>query len=295
MSTTETPARPIAGVYGAPPVHWVGDGFRVHGFFSAIPDARRRLDPFLMLDYHAPHTYAPSPKARGVGVHPHRGFETVSIAWEGSIAHHDSAGNAGVIDPGGVQWMTAGAGILHKEYHAPEFARAGGTFHMAQLWVNLPRAHKRAAPGYQGLNDEDIPVVQLPGGAGQVRVISGEFGGTKGGARTFTPVNLLDLTLAAGGSAELSFPAGHTTAFVVLKGRLKVGGAPVAPNHLVLFERVAGRISVEAPEGAQVLVMDGLPIGEPIVAHGPFVMNTVEEIHEAIRDLQTGRFGWLDD
>jgi redox-sensitive bicupin YhaK (pirin superfamily) len=294
MSNETTTPRAIAGVYGAPPVHWVGDGFRVHGFFRMIPDAQRRLDPFIMLDYHAPYAYTPSTRARGVGVHPHRGFETVSIAWEGSIAHHDSAGNGGVIDPGGVQWMTAGAGILHKEYHSPEFTAAGGTFHMAQLWVNLPRAHKRAPAAYQGLDVGDIPVAQLPDGAGHVRVISGEFGGVRGAARTFSPVNLLDVVLRPRGAASFTFPSHHNTSFVMLKGRVQINGAPVAPNHLVLFARGGGRIEVRADEDAHFLVMDGAPIGEPIVSHGPFVMNTVEEIHEAIRDFQSGRFGYLD-
>jgi redox-sensitive bicupin YhaK (pirin superfamily) len=296
MSSLTPPSRPpraIAGVYGAPPVHWVGDGFRVHGFFAAIPDAQRRLDPFLMLDYHAPHVYPPSPRARGVGVHPHRGFETVSIAWEGAIAHHDSAGNGGVIEPGGVQWMTAGAGILHKEYHAPSFSASGGTFHMAQLWVNLPRAQKRAPPAYQGLDDAAIPVVPLPDGTGHVRVIAGSFGGVEGAARTHSPVNLLDVVVAAGGRAELAFPDTHNTAIVVLKGRVRMNGAVVAPNHLVLFAVGGGAIEVDAVEDAHLLVMDGAPLGEPIVSHGPFVMNTVAEIHEAIRDYQAGRFGTL--
>ena len=288
--------RAVERVVTAPPRHWVGDGFHVAGYFNGVPDAARRLDPFLLLDYHAPQHYPPSDRPRGVGVHPHRGFETVTLAWEGSVAHHDSTGAGGVIGPGDVQWMTAASGILHKEFHEAAFARRGGTFHMAQLWVNLPRAHKLGAPRYQGLTAERMGVVTLPDGAGTVRVIAGEHAGVRGPAMTFSPINVLDARLAAGGALTLAFPAGHNTSVLVMDGELTVNGErPARTGDLVLFARAGARIELVATRAAHLLVLDGQPLGEPIVQYGPFVMSTQREILEAFADYQRGAFGHLDD
>lgn len=288
--------RPIEGIYRPPPIHWVGDGFRVHGYFSKIPDAAKKLDPFLLLDYHPPHDYAPARRPRGVGVHPHRGFETVTLAWEGSVAHHDSAGGGGVIGPGDVQWMTAASGVLHKEYHEQEFARRGGTFHMAQLWVNLPRAHKMDPPRYQPLRADEMGIAELPGGAGTVRVIAGEFGGARGPAKTYTPIHLLDVRLSAGGTALLDSPAHYNTGLLVMGGQVRIGdGGAAGERDFIVFEREGERIALEAREDAHLLVMSGEPIREPIVQYGPFVMTTREDIARAFTDLETGKFGYLED
>jgi redox-sensitive bicupin YhaK (pirin superfamily) len=291
-------SRLIAGVYRAPPLHWVGDGFRVAGYFSAIPDAVRRLSPFLLLDYHPPYTYPPSQRPRGVGVHPHRGFETVTIAFEGSVAHHDSAGGGGVIGAGDVQWMTAASGVLHKEYHEQKFSREGGVFHMAQLWVNLPRAHKFDKPRYQALLAEQMGVVNLPEAGGSVRVIAGEYEGVRGPAQTFTRVDLYEVRLNAGGKAEFAFPERHNFALLVMSGELSIHArtrAEAATRDFVVFENDGERVSVEAPNGAHVLVLGGEPIDEPVVQYGPFVMNTDREIAEAFADFNSGKFGELED
>jgi quercetin 2,3-dioxygenase len=287
--------RKVAGVYSAPPLHWVGDGFRVAGYFSRIPGGMQRLSPFLLLDYHPPYDYTPTERPRGVGVHPHRGFETVTLAWQGSVAHHDSAGGGGVIGPGDVQWMTAGAGVLHKEYHEASFARRGGPFHMAQLWVNLPRAHKMHPPRYQGLLAEQMGVVTLPNEAGTVRVIAGEHEGVRGPAKTFTPIHLLDVRLNEGGTVRFTWPPRHTTALLVMEGDVLVNGAAATANDFVLFDRVGERVEVEARTGAHLLVLNGEPIDEPVAQFGPFVMNTRQEIVEAFADLEGGKFGYLED
>ncbi len=287
--------RGLEGVYRAPDLHWVGDGFRVAGYFSAIPNAVEKLSPFLLLDYHPPYEYAPSEKPRGVGVHPHRGFETVTIAWEGSVAHHDSAGGGGVIGPGDAQWMTAASGVLHKEYHEQGFARRGGTFHMAQLWVNLPRSHKGDAPRYQAIEARRFGRVTLPNGAGTVRVLAGSYRGVAGPAQTFTPIDVYDAELNEGGRADFEFPAHHNVALLVMKGDARVNGTGVAEGDFVVLENDAERVDVEAQRASQLLVLSGEPIDEPVVQYGPFVMNTVEEIREAFRDLSRGKFGQLDD
>ena len=297
-STASTQAqrpREIDGVYRAPGIHWVGDGFRVLGYFSRIPDAVRKLSPFLLLDYHPSHVYAPSARPRGVGVHPHRGFETVTLAWQGSVAHHDSAGGGGVIGPGDAQWMTAASGVLHKEYHEENFSRAGGAFHMAQLWVNLPRAHKMDPPRYQGLTAGEMGLVTLPDGAGTVRIIAGEFQGVRGPAKTFTPVDVLDVDLVAGKGIELPLRARHNVAILVMKGSGDVNGTPIVEHDLVVFARDGERIRVEADEDAKLLVLAGEPIDEPVVQYGPFVMNSDREIHQAIVDFESGKFGDLED
>lgn len=289
--------RKIAGVFGGPGFHWVGDGFRVSNYFPSGNDFGNRISPFFLFDYHAPYAHAPTTQAdRGVGSHPHRGFETVSIAWEGSVAHHDSAGNAGVIGPGDVQWMTAGSGILHKEYHEAEYARRGGTMHFAQIWVNLPRAHKMAAPGYQGILDADIPRVALANDGGYVRIIAGEYAGIKGAAHTFTKLSMLDVKLRKSGRAEFTFPAHENAGLMVLTGDVTINGHTRARTHeFVLFENVGEQIVVEASEDAHLLVLNGEPINEPVVQYGPFVMNTEQEIRQAITDFHAGKFGHMED
>ena len=289
-------ARELDGIYRAPGLHWVGDGFRVAGYFTAIPDAVRKLDPFLLLDYHPEHHYSPTTKRRGVGVHPHRGFETVTFAFQGSVAHHDSSGGGGVIGPGDVQWMTAASGILHKEYHEASYARRGGPFQMVQLWVNLPKAQKMAPPRYQPLTAAEMGNVELPGGAGRVRVIAGEFAGARGPAQTFTPINIFDTRLTAGGKVEFSFPARQTVAFLVMSGELAVNGSATArKDDFVLFRNAGERVSLEATAESELLLLNGEPIAEPVVQYGPFVMNTEREIEQAILDYQRGKFGHLED
>jgi redox-sensitive bicupin YhaK (pirin superfamily) len=289
-------AREIEGIYRAPGLHWVGDGFRVAGYFSVIPDAVRRLDPFLLLDYHPEYAYSPSNQRRGVGVHPHRGFETVTLAFQGSVAHHDSTGAGGVIGPGDVQWMTAASGILHREYHEESYARRGGPFQMVQLWVNLPRAHKMDAPRYQPLAAEQMGLVALPENAGSVRVIAGEYGGVRGPAKTFTPIDIFDVRLHAGGEIELDFPARHTVAVLVMKGGVTINAETSAgTDDFVVFRKAGERVTIESSSDAQLLVLGGEPIGEPIVQYGPFVMNSEREIAQAITDFSAGKFGQLED
>jgi len=289
-------AREIEGIYPSPEFHWVGDGFRVAGYFSTIPNAVRNLSPFLLLDYHPTYDYAPTDRRRGVGVHPHRGFETVTLAWQGSVAHHDSTGAGGVIGPGDVQWMTAASGILHKEYHEAHYAKRGGPLQMAQLWVNLPKAHKMAPPRYQPLVGGQMGIVNLAEGSGFVRVVAGEYQGVKGPAKTFSPINVFDARLNASGKLELSFPAPHNAALLVMKGEVTINGAAKAGvNDFVLFKNVGERIAVEASSEAQLLVLSGEPIDEPVVQYGPFVMNTQQEIQQAISDFNRGKFGYLED
>lgn len=288
--------REIDAVYSPPGLHWVGDGFRVAGYFSAIPDAVRRLSPFLLLDYHPVYNYSPTTRRRGVGVHPHRGFETVTLAWQGSVAHHDSTGAGGVIGPGDVQWMTAASGILHKEYHEENFGRHGGAFHMAQLWVNLPREHKMSPPGYQPLLAQNMGIVRLPDDTGVVRVIAGEFQGTRGPAKTFTPIDLYDGRLNPGATLDLAFARHHNLSLLVMSGEVTINGtATVRENDFVVFKNNGDRTVITTRQTSQVLVMSGEPIDEPVVQYGPFVMNSQSEIVQAMRDFNQGRFGHLDD
>jgi quercetin 2,3-dioxygenase len=287
--------RKVESIHHAPGLHWVGDGFRVAGYFSHIPRAQQKLSPFLLLDYHPAYDYAPSERPRGVGVHPHRGFETVTIAWQGSVAHHDSAGGGGVIGPGDAQWMTAASGVLHKEYHEQTYSKQGGPFQMAQLWVNLPKAHKMGPPRYQALRAEQMGQVELPRGAGAVRVIAGEFGGTRGPAVTFTEINVFDVRLNAGAELELAIPARHNLAILVMQGDVTFNDRAAKLNELALFENTGEQVRVAAQQSAQLLVLSGEPIAEPVVQYGPFVMNTQQEIVEAFRDLDAGKFGHLDE
>ena len=282
--------RKVLGRYGNDRQHWVGDGFPVRSLFS-YNTLGAHISPFLLLDYAGPHVFDPTKERRGVGEHPHRGFETVTIVYDGEVEHRDSAGNGGVIGPGDVQWMTAAGGILHEEYHSPGFARAGGPFRMVQLWVNLPAKDKMAPGGYQGLLKSDIPVVSLPGGVGKARIIAGDYRGTKGPARTFTPINVWDLSLKADAELTLDLPTGHTAMIVVLTGHVTIEGDQEAGEaEVVLLDRAGGEVNIHADGEAGLLILTGEPIDEPIVGYGPFVMNSEAEIRQAVDDFNSGRF-----
>lgn len=272
--------------------HWVGDGFPVRSIFS-YNDIAEQMSPFLLMDYAGPTHFPPTTRKLGVGTHPHRGFETVTIVYDGGVSHRDSAGGGGTIGPGDVQWMTAASGILHEEFHSPAFARSGGQFEMVQLWVNLPSKDKMAAPAYQGLTDAQIPRVVLPGGGGTVRIIAGQYGETKGVARTFSPMNVWDLRLSAGHSLTLDLQEGDTTALFVLRGAIRIGAHTVSAAELAVMEREGSRLVIEPLEDAVVLFLSGTPLDEPIVGYGPFVMNTREEIVRAMNDFSSGKFGQM--
>jgi quercetin 2,3-dioxygenase len=281
--------RKVMGIFSGSPPHWVGDGFPVRTLFSAASDGEG-LSPFLLLDYAGPFEFQPTEQRRGVGEHPHRGFETVTIVYQGELEHRDSAGNRGHIGAGDVQWMTAASGVLHEEFHSQNFARAGGAFEVVQLWVNLPAKDKGAKPAYQTLRD--IPKVDLPHGAGVVRVVAGDYRGARGPARTFTPINLWDLQLHAGRGAALPVPEGHMLGVAVLRGEVTVNGAEhVGPAQFVLFDRGPGAATLAATAEALVLVLSGEPIDEPLVMRGPFAMNTQDEILQSMADFHSGRFG----
>ena len=280
----------ILGRYGNNQGHWVGDGFPVRSLFS-YNSLGAHISPFLLLDYAGPHYFEPTSDRRGVGQHPHRGFETVTIVYDGEVEHRDSTGNGGIIGPGDVQWMTAAGGIVHEEYHSSAFAKTGGPFRMIQLWVNLPARDKMAPGAYQGILNADIPVVDLPDNSGKVRVIAGDFVGTKGPAHTFTPINLWDVKLVREADVTLDLPEGHTAMLVVLTGHVTVNGAQGAGEaEMVLLDRAGSSISVHTDGDAGLLVLTGEPIDEPIVGHGPFVMNTEAEIRQAVNDYNSGRF-----
>jgi redox-sensitive bicupin YhaK (pirin superfamily) len=283
----------IIGTYSNPNPHWVGDGFPVRTLFS-YDSLGALASPFLMLDYAGPATFAPATRPRGVGEHPHRGFETVTIVYQGEVEHRDSTGAGGRIGPGDVQWMTAGAGILHEEFHSQEFTRCGGTLEMVQLWVNLPAKYKMAEPAYQTLLNADTPAVALPGNAGTVRVIAGEFAGKRGAAHTFTAMEVWDIRLAADRLAELPLPAGRNVMLVILRGTVLVNDQQVAREaQMVLLDREGAGLRLEANNDATVLLLSGEPIDEPIAGYGPFVMNTAQEIKQAFVDFHGGRFGQI--
>lgn len=286
----------ILGTYSAPRPHWVGDGFPVRSLFS-YDALGRHTSPFLLLDYAGPAKFEPTVQPRGVGQHPHRGFETVTIVYKGEVSHRDSTGQGGTIGPGDVQWMTAGAGILHEEFHSDAFTRDGGELEMVQLWVNLPARDKMAAPGYQGITDAQIPSVPLVGDAGdvgRVRVIAGDYLGNKGPAHTFTPIDVWDVRLNQGASVTLPVPEGRVAAIVVLRGTVMVNGDEVARDaQMVLLDRAGDALTLDANNDAVVLLLSGEPIDEPIVGHGPFVMNTRDEIVQAMKDFGSGRFGQM--
>ena len=271
--------------------HWVGDGFPVRGIFS-YSDIAEEMSPFLLMDYAGPADFPATTRKLGVGQHPHRGFETVTIVYEGGVSHRDSSGGGGTIGPGDVQWMTAASGLIHEEYHSPEFANKGGVFEMVQLWVNLPAKDKMAAPGYQGITTDQIQEVELPSGAGKVRVIAGQYGDAQGPAQTFTPMNVWDLRLKAGHRVAFDLPEGHTTALFVLHGAIRLDNSHnVRDAELAVMERTGSRLEFEVSEDTTLLLLNGKPLGEPIVGHGPFVMNSQAEIIQAINDFNSGRFG----
>ncbi|AQS88046.1 pirin [Neoasaia chiangmaiensis NBRC 101099] len=283
----------ILGRYGNDRGHWVGDGFPVRSLFS-YNTFGEHLSPFLLLDYAGPHVFRPTESRRGVGEHPHKGFETVTIVYDGELEHRDSSGGGGVIGPGDVQWMTAGNGILHEEFHSAAYARTGGEFRMVQLWVNLPAKDKGTPAAYQTLHAAEIPAVSLPDDAGRLRIVAGSYAGRQGPARIFSPLNVWDGTLHEGAQVTLELPEGHNTAIVSLEGRLIVNGVEELDNaQFALLGRDGTAVTLQAAQAASFLVLTGAPLNEPIAGHGPFVMNTREEIRQAIEDFSNGRFGHM--
>lgn len=285
----------IEAIIPPPPPHMVGDGFRVHGFFPGKQIDKKRMSPFFLMDYNSKVDFSPTEQQRGVGVHPHRGFETVTIAYHGRIAHHDSAGNSGVIGEGDVQWMTAASGLLHKEYHEESFSRAGGLFQMVQLWVNLPAKYKMTSPKYQEITHTMMGNHVLADQKGVIEIIAGEYLGTRGPASTFTPMELYNARLKKGAVLELNFPATYNTGILVVEGSVVIDGQNAATDHFVLFKNEGEQIIAEAAEDAVLLVLSGEPINEPIAQYGPFLMNTWEELEQAISDVSKGKFGTLAD
>ncbi|MBP7929356.1 MAG: pirin family protein [Acidimicrobiia bacterium] len=286
--------RKLRGVFAGDGFHWVGDGFYVTQVLPGTEELRQLADPFLLMDYHPVRVYEPTDTPRGVGPHPHRGFETVTLAFEGAVAHHDSTGSGGVIGPGDVQWMTAAGGILHKEYHDKEWAKTGGRFHMMQLWVNLPGKHKMDPPRYQPILASQMGKVALAGG-GEATLIAGSLDGIDGPAATFTPIELWDVTLGDQERAEIPVPDGHTIMVFPIEGHVSTGDTRIDVQTLGVFERTGDSISLSAGEGgARFIVLGGEPIKEPVIFYGPFAMNTREEILRAIEDLERGEFGYLE-
>ena len=285
----------VLGVYAGPQGHWVGDGFPVRSLF----DYNRfgaRISPFLLLDYAGPAHFEPAARPRGVGEHPHRGFETVTIVYQGEVAHRDSVGNGGVIRPGDVQWMTAAGGILHDEFHSPQFTRQGGNLEMMQLWVNLPAVHKMSAPRYQTILSADIPSIPLADAGGSMRIIAGNHAGSRGPAMTFSELNVWDVRLRAGKSATLPVPVRHTAVVAVLNGAVSVNDARSAgAAELVLLDTDGTQLQLRAASDSTLLVLTGAPLDEPIVGYGPFVMNSAEEIDTALKDFQRGKFGRMPE
>ena len=285
----------LRSVQRSPGGHWVGDGFPVRTLF-AYPSLGTVLSPFLLLDYAGPTEFPPTTERLGVGEHPHRGFETVTIVYDGEVEHRDSSGGGGRIGPGDVQWMTAASGLVHEEFHGREFARRGGKFEMVQLWVNLPAKDKMTPPHYQPITSDEIPTVKLPNAQGTVRVIAGEFGKVKGPAKTFTPIQVLDMKLAAGTRTEFEVPDGHTALLVVLQGSVRVNGSDAVESAEVgLFGQTGSKFTIECMRDTTALLLSGEPLNEPIVGQGPFVMNTAQEIRQASMDYMTGKMGHLPE
>lgn len=280
----------VLSIHQTPQPGWVGDGFPVRSLFN-YDTPNTPVSPFLLLDYAGPAHFDATDKKRGVGQHPHRGFETVTIVYSGEVEHKDSAGGGGVIGPGDVQWMTAGSGLLHEEFHSERFAKDGGDLEMVQLWVNLPAKDKMTAPGYQAILDQDIPNVDLPAQAGQLRVIAGDYAGNGGPARTFSPLNVWDIRLNQDKQANFSVPNGHTLLVVVLDGDVMINDNKVEAAQMAALSQEGESVSIGATSNAKVLLLSGEPLDEPVVGYGPFVMNTQSEINQAIRDLRTGQFG----
>lgn len=285
----------IEKIIAAPAPHMVGDGFRVHSFFPGQAIGKKRMSPFFLMDYGSKIEFAPSDNPRGVGVHPHAGFETVTIAYQGKVAHHDSAGHSGIIGEGDVQWMTAGSGILHKEYHEKEFSKKGGAFQMVQLWVNLPAQFKKTKPKYQEITHEMMGQYQLPDKKSVIEIIAGEYEAVKGPAYTFTPIQLYNARLKKEATVEFNFPASYNTGILVVEGSVIINEQSVATDHFVLFNNDGEQINITANEDSILLVLSGEPINEPIAAYGPFLMNTWKEVEQAIQDVNTGKFGVLED
>jgi len=274
------------------PAHFVGDGFRVHNFIPGIPGmSMQRMDPFIMFDYNSKYHFGPSEIPRGVGVHPHKGFETVTIAYKGRVEHGDSSGGGGVIGEGDVQWMTAASGVLHKEFHETEWSKTGGEFQMVQLWVNLPAEAKKGKPNYQAIENTAMPHYVLTNEQGYIEVIAGEYQGIKGPATTFTPIHMSNLKAKTGAQVEYTFPMTYNTLLLVLEGHIKVNGIEVPLDHVAVMGHDGEQFTIEVIEDAVVLVLAGLPIKEPIAHYGPFVMNTQEELLQAFDDFNTGKFG----
>jgi quercetin 2,3-dioxygenase len=291
-----TEYKKIESIIAPPPAHMVGDGFRVHSFFPSNVIDKKRMSPFFLMDYNAKVEFTATDTPRGVGVHPHRGFETVTIAYRGRIAHHDSYGNSGIIGEGDVQWMTAGSGVLHKEYHEEEFSKSGGPFQMVQLWVNLPAKDKMTTPKYQELTNANMGRYDLPDEKGTVEIIAGNYKDVKGPAYTFTPLNIYNARLKKGAKVELDLPAHFNTGILMVEGEAQFNNSQNASSdHFVLFKNEGEKIVIEAIEDAVLLVLSGEPIDEPIAQYGPFLMNTVAELEQAIKDVSSGKFGVLED
>ncbi|MFO7620372.1 MAG: pirin family protein [Bacteroidales bacterium] len=292
-----TKIKEVTAVLPPPPTHMVGDGFKVHNFFpslSIIGDYG--MSPFFLLDYNSKWILPPSERPRGVGVHPHRGIETVTLAYHGRIAHHDSAGNSGVIGEGDVQWMTAGGAVLHKEYHEKEFSKTGGLFQMVQLWINLPKKFKMTPAKYQAIENAQMAKYMSEDGKSRIDLIAGEYKGFKGPAFSFSPVSLFNARLKTGAVADFSFSRDFNTAILIIEGEVKVNGSQVVPSdHLAYFNHDGEDFSVEALNDSIVLIMSGEPLNEPVAAYGPFVMNTDEEIRQTYNDYYSGKFGYLED
>ena len=289
--------RSIEAVLPPDNLHFVGDGFRVYGILGRKePLSMKRMSPFLLLDYAPVHYFPPNNGApRGVGPHPHRGIETVTIAYKGKVEHNDSTGAGGIIEEGGVQWMTSGSGILHKEYHEKNFSKKGGEMQMVQLWVNLPTKDKMTTPKYQNLNNKDLSKVELENNAGSIDIIAGEYEDHKGPATSFSPLSLFNVKLKKGKGTSFSFNENHNTGLLIIKGSVTVNNSEKAPtNHFVLFKNKGKEFTLRADEDATILVLSGEPIDEPIASYGPFVMNTNEEIKQTIDDFNNGKFGYLD-
>lgn len=288
--------RELETIYKATPTHMVGDGFRVINFIPGNNELAKRLNPFVLLDYNPSFYFPPTDSPFGVGPHPHRGFETVTIAYKGAIAHHDSVGNHGIIEAGDVQWMTAGAGILHKEYHAPHFAKQGGLLQMVQLWVNLPRLYKSAPPAYQALTQQQMGTYNFPNQQGLLKIIAGDYYGVHGPANTFSPINLFDMRLVSHGEAILELPGDHNVAILVLEGEITINQKQSAhDSQLLVFELSPGKIKINSEgKNAVLLVLSAEPLLEPIAHYGPFVMNTRDELQQAFNDFYQGKFGYLE-
>jgi quercetin 2,3-dioxygenase len=293
----ETHYKNIKAILPPPHFHMVGDGFRVHNFFPSQPEiGLNGMSPFFLMDYGSKWLVPPSETPKGVGVHPHRGFETVTIAYHGKVAHNDSAGNSGVIGEGDVQWMTAGAGVLHKEYHEKEFSKKGGIFQMVQLWVNLPAKFKMTPAKYQAIENENMGKYLLNDGKSSIELIAGEYKGIKGPAFTFSPVNLFNARLSKGAVADFSFDRKNNTGILVVEGEIKINHSKVVTeNNFILFGHDGEDIVIEAIKDNVVLILSGESINEPIASYGPFVMNTEDEIRKAYEDYSKGKFGYLED